>query len=223
MNKSYLFLLLLGGVMLLSACAEHNMELEIHNDDSGEFTMDVEVDLSDVPFGKSQIRQQLVNGQEELQKEGFQTTLEDEEDRLYMEASRSFDSLTEADTNELLNEGTDSILLEEVSETKRVLDVPFEGEGDEMAGSMIESTLTVNFPTTPEEHNAHKADGSELTWYIDLAEGTDVYAEYEVQQGSTVGIIVVTGLVVILAGVAAYFVFRRKRNVTKTPDSPSGE
>ncbi len=195
-------------ILLLSGCAKHEMVLDLKEDDSAQFEMTVSVDTTQVPFGESELRREIAEASQEAEKEGFTVQVIDEETEAGLIVSRTIEDVTQLEADDLIDDAAEFIEVQALDHHTRVLNIQFTGEEDEMAAAMLDSSLVVHFPSVPVSHNAHSEDGQTLTWYIDVAEGTEVHAEYET--GSSTSMLLIAGIIAILLGGIAVLLLKRK-------------
>ncbi len=207
-----MLLLSLFTILILTGCAKQDMVLTLHDDDSADFTMSVTIETGDLPFGESDLRGDLAEARDEAEAEGFEATIIDEDDLIGLEVNYSMDDISDL-SDELFDGEVPAFIIEKVDENVRELTFFLEGDGDEMTASMLDSQLTIEFPSVPVEHNAHDEDGNSLTWYIDLSEDTEGYAEYDISQssGSLNWLYIIVGAVIVVVIAGAVIAKRGKK------------
>ncbi|MBB5173802.1 LppM family (lipo)protein [Texcoconibacillus texcoconensis] len=221
--KTYLLTALLAIGLFLTGCAQQDLVMEVYDNDSADVEMNVTFDTSSLPFGVEEMREDLEREMEMAEEEGVEAEIIDDEEaerlgisikKHITDVTREMEPLFEDD--DFVTTYNDDTLVSRVSDSTRVIDMlvsPQEEAVDMgMDMDMIDVTFTGHFPTEPVDHNADSVDGNTLTWDIDYSQGSEVYAEYEVDGGSDAVVAYALALIMVaVVGIFIAVVVSRKR------------
>lgn len=214
MRKNLLLFTLLILFVLLTGCVRADLDVKVNKDGSVDTTILFAMEKESYSFLQGTSDDPFPEMKEDMESEGFTVEKYDDDEYTGYVAKRTFANIKDFSLNMDEESPFQLTVDKNFFTTKYVLEGTFSGEEDiadeeRVVYNQFDVNFNLELPGKIKEHNADKFEENQLSWKLNLADTTDVYAESTVT--NTGAIVLIGALVVAIIAGIVFFMKKTKQ------------